>query len=383
MNSHRLRVCYFGTYRAEYSRNQIMIEGLRRAGVEVIECHAPLWKGIEDRVEAASGGWLRPAFGWRFLRTYMGLIRKYFSIGSYDCLIVGYPGQVDVFLARLLSWLRRKPLVWDIFMSIYLIAVERGLDRRSRFSIGLLRRIEKLACQAPDRLILDTDQYVAWFKATHGIDPGRFRLVPTGADERIYHPLPARRKTGDEFNVLYYGTFIPNHGVETIVEAARLLVGESCIRFQLIGTGPEREKAQALAGQYGLQNIQFVDWLDKTALVERAAQADVCLGAFGTTPQSLMTVQNKIYEGLAMARPVITGDSPAVRQTLKHGENIYLCERANPASLAEAILALQRDPELCRKLSEEGHQEFLENYCLAKLGERYHSHIESVVLKEK
>ena len=53
----KMRVCYFGTYRVRYSRNQIMIEGLRRNGVEVIECHEELWRGIEDRVEVASGGW--------------------------------------------------------------------------------------------------------------------------------------------------------------------------------------------------------------------------------------------------------------------------------------------------------------------------------------
>jgi hypothetical protein len=38
-----LKVRYFGTYREEYSRNQIMIEGLRRAGVDVVECHVELW----------------------------------------------------------------------------------------------------------------------------------------------------------------------------------------------------------------------------------------------------------------------------------------------------------------------------------------------------
>jgi hypothetical protein len=52
-----LRVCYFGTYRANYSRNQIMIEGLRRNGVEVVECHERLWHSLEDRVQVASGGW--------------------------------------------------------------------------------------------------------------------------------------------------------------------------------------------------------------------------------------------------------------------------------------------------------------------------------------
>jgi len=45
-----LRVCYFGTYRADYSRTQILLKGLRsRPDVEVVECHAKLWDGIEDR----------------------------------------------------------------------------------------------------------------------------------------------------------------------------------------------------------------------------------------------------------------------------------------------------------------------------------------------
>jgi hypothetical protein len=108
-----LRVCYFGTYRAEYSRNQILLEGLRRSGVEVFECHETLWRGIEDRVQTASGGWLRPGFWWRVLRAYGRLVWHYGQLPDHDVVMVGYPGQLDVFLARLLSWLRRKPLAWD------------------------------------------------------------------------------------------------------------------------------------------------------------------------------------------------------------------------------------------------------------------------------
>jgi len=46
-HAQRLRMCYFGTYRQEYSRNQIMIDGLKRAGVDVVECFEPFWCGIE------------------------------------------------------------------------------------------------------------------------------------------------------------------------------------------------------------------------------------------------------------------------------------------------------------------------------------------------
>ena len=57
----KLKVCYFGTYRAEYSRNQIMIEALRCSGVEVIECHEQLWKSIDDRIDLHQQGAAVPA----------------------------------------------------------------------------------------------------------------------------------------------------------------------------------------------------------------------------------------------------------------------------------------------------------------------------------
>ena len=366
-----MRVCYFGTYRAEYSRNQIMIEGLRRNGVEVVECHESLWRGIEDREQAAGGGWTHPAFWWRVLQTYARLLRHYCTVGAYDVLIVGYPGQLDVFLARLLSCGRRKPLVWDIFMSIYLIAAERHLDDRSRFTVELLRRIERLACRLPDLLILDTEEYVAWFGVTHGISQDRFRLVPTGADDRVFRPLVVAGVVDGIFRVVYYGTFIPNHGVETIVEAARLLADRPDIRFELIGEGPDKRKAQALAQSYRLSNVVFVGWMAQDELVARVARADICLGAFGTTPQSLMTVQNKIYEGLAMAKPVITGDGPAVRATLTHGEDVYLCRRSDPSALAQAINALYTDPGLRGRLAEHGRRLFLAKFDLMHNGRRY------------
>jgi len=374
-----LRVCYFGAYRANYSRNQIMIEGLRRNGVEVVECHEQLWRGIEDRVQLTSGGWLRPGFWWRVLRTYARLLRRYRRVGDYDVLIVGYPGQFDVFLARLLSRLRHRPLVWDVFMSIYLIALERGLTERSRATVNLIRQVERIACRLPDLLILDTAEYVAWFRTTHDVPAERFRLAPTGADDRVFRSATNARAGDVLFRVVYYGTFIPNHGVECIVEAAHLLADDPSISFELIGEGPDKDKAVALARHHNLSNVEFVDWLSKEELMKRVSKADVCLGVFGVTPQSLMTVQNKIYEGLAMAKPVITGDAPAVRQALVHSEHLYLCERANPQALANAVRTLKANPDLRRRLAESGHHLFCEEFDLQHNGARYAAHLRELV----
>jgi glycosyltransferase involved in cell wall biosynthesis len=374
-NDRPLTCCYFGTYRENYSRNQMMIAGLRLNEVSVIECHETLWHGIEDRIQTVTGGWMKPSFWWRFLSTYWRLLRKINTIGDFDILIVGYPGQFDVFLAKVISWFKHKPLVWDIFMSIYLISVERGLEESNNFTIKLMHHIEGLAVKLPNLLILDTNEYVQWFTQNYGIVSERFRLVPTGADNRIFHPMRNDPTGSEEFQVLYAGTFIPNHGVLYIVEAAGYLKGEANIIIKLIGNGPDLEKAKRLVDQNQLTNVRFIEWMEKQELVKQYSQADICLGAFGTTPQSMMTVQNKIYETLAIGKPLISGDSPAIRQVCTHMENIYLCERANPKSIADAIITLWNKPSLRDKIAQNGYRLFNDQYNLKKNGNRYKTHL--------
>lgn len=378
MSNRPLSVCYFGTYRADYSRNQIMIEGLRRNQVVVLECQEALWHGIEDRVQVASGGWWRPRFWWRLLNAYWRLFWRHAHLPDYDVMVVGYPGQLDVFLARLLSWWRHKPLAWDIFMSIYLIALERGLDKRSRLSINLLRWLEWAALRLPDRLVIDTSEYATWLQTTHGLSADRFCLVPTGADDRIFKPFPNAELDRRYFYVIYYGSFIPNHGVNYIIEAARILANEPTIHFELIGDGPDKESACRLAQDYGLSNITFSNWLDQAELIQHIARANVCLGAFGMTPQSMMTVQNKVYEGLAMAKPVITGDASAIHRTLEHGEQVYLVPRADSVALSQAIQILRIHPSFSARLAEAGFRRFQEAFTLAAIGHQMRVHLEQV-----
>ncbi len=375
-----MKVCYFGTYRANYSRNQIMLAGLKAVGVEVVECHIALWQSIEDRVEAASGRWASWRFIKRVLSTYIRLLRKYASLPKdYDIMVLGYPGQLDVFLARLLTWFHRKPLVLDLFMSIYLIALERRTNQRSQLSLWLLRWLEAFACRLPNRLICDTEAYVQWHGETHGLKPQKFVLVPTGADDRIFQPLAQVIPEDELFHVLYYGSYIPNHGVETMLEAARLLQAHPQIYFEFIGQGPSRLAAEQYAKQHHLTNVKFINWLDQTSLCRKMAQADIILGAFGITPQSIMTIQNKIYEGLAMRKTVLTGDAPTIRAELKPNETIYLVERANPQTLAQGILTLQADPALRHRLAQQGYQQFQQAYSVEQIGRRLQTHLAQVI----
>jgi glycosyltransferase involved in cell wall biosynthesis len=345
-----------------------MIYRLQQNGFEVVECHVSLWKGLEDRQEVAGGGWMKPGFWVRIIYTYANLIWQYLSVGDYDIMIVGYPGQADVPLARLLSWLRQKPLVWDVYMSIYLIVLERGLDKRSPVSARLIRLVEKCALRLPELLIIDTPEYAAWFHGAYGVPQDKMRLLPLGADDRIFKPIQHIDRLDGKFHCLYYGTFIPNHGVQYIIEAARMLADDNTIQFELIGTGPCRAQIDQMVKDYGLTNVTLINWMDEETLTRKVASAEVCLGTFGKTPQSLMTMQNKIHEGLAMAKPVINGDSPVMRSTLKHGKQIYLCERENAKSLVDAIQTLKDQPRLRDEIALKGYEYYKNHLSINQTG---------------
>ena len=81
----------------------------------------------------------------------------------------------------------------------------------------------------------------------------------------------------------------------------------------------------------------------------------------------------------ALARPVITGDAPAVGQALVHGEHLYLCDRANPQALADAVRTLKANPDLRRRLAQNGYHLYRQEFDLQHNGARYAAHLRELM----
>jgi glycosyltransferase involved in cell wall biosynthesis len=80
-----------------------------------------------------------------------------------------------------------------------------------------------------------------------------------------------------------------------------------------------------------------------------------------------------------MGQPTIVGDNPASREVLDHGEQAFLCAMADGRALAEAVLALRRDPDLREHLGKNGRQLFEERFSLGVQAERLRTIVSSVV----
>jgi glycosyltransferase involved in cell wall biosynthesis len=355
-----MKVCYWGTYDRDYPRNRILMEGLRRNGVEVSELHFPLWGNSAEKLRRAKGGWLRPVLLLRWAWAYASLSVSFLFSTKPDFLFVGYSGHFDVFPAWCLSRLRRVPLVFDVFLSLYdSMVLDRSAIGRRSLKARILAWVDRNSCRLADKILLDTSAHVDFFCEQFGLPREKFWVLPIGADDNVFKPAPQRESNGHVYTVLHFGRYIPLHGLETIVRAAAALeaAGEKC-RFLLVGDGEERQNIVNLVKSLEVHCVEFMDTQSPTRIAEILEEADLSLGIFGSTGKASRVVPNKVYEAMAAGRPVITGDSPAAREFLRDGEDCLLCESGSPQALATAIRRVRRDLPLSAKLAKGGRGSF-------------------------
>ncbi len=380
-----MRVCYFGTYSLEegYPRNRVIMEGLRRNGIEVVECHEDLWKGTSEKLAGIKDGFSITKKSASILKIYLTLIRKYRSIGYYDAIIVGYAGHIDVFLARFLNLFKRKPLIFDVFLSLYDTAVvDRGIVSAGSVKAKLLHLIDRWSCRVADAVLLDTPAHIDYFVREFSLSADKFHAIPVGSSLKMHGTTQIHNSKDNKFNILYFGSYIPLHGVDVILKAAKVLQDKNneTVVFTLAGTGQLLPEMKGLASKLELKNVTFIDrFVKEEELAGIVSDADICLGIFGKSEKALRVIPCKVYNCLALGKPLITARTLATDGVLTHNENVYFCNPGDPESLAEAVLALKNNDSLRNKIAHEGMKYFDKNFSTDAIGRKVAQIVRGIV----
>ena len=346
-----MRVLYFGTYERRYPRNAQVISALRGAGVEVIERHEPVWEGQEEKWSLGPGAAVRLVLAELRLLARRG--------PRTDAVIVGYPGHLDLLAARRAA--RGAPVVFNPLVSLTDTLVEdRGRFRHGSFAERALRTIDRRALRSADVVVADTAAHAEFLAGLAGLPRDRFEVCFVGAEERVFQP---GWDPEEPFTALFVGKLIPLHGLETILEAARLAPD---LRLRIVGSG---QLDPLLAGRPA--NVEWVAWVDYERLPEELNRASCALGIFGTSEKAQRVIPNKAFQALACATPLVTADTPAARELLVDGESALLVPPGDPEALAGALHRLAAEPELAQRLGAVGHAVYRERASEDVLGRRW------------
>jgi glycosyltransferase involved in cell wall biosynthesis len=204
-------------------------------------------------------------------------------------------------------------------------------------------------------VLLDTQAHVGYFAQTFDLPAARFTAVPVGCSDDLYRPQ-SYAPQAEITQVLSYNTFLPLHGVETILRALAQLADQR-IAVRMIGAGPLLAAMQQLAADLKLSRVTFAPPVPPPQLTAEIGAADVCLGGhFGPSAKAGRVIPGKIYQMLAVGRAVIAGDTPGNRELLQHRRSAYLAPAGNADALAAALLTLHHDHRMRAQLARHGRQ---------------------------
>lgn len=335
----RPAVVVWGTYDTGKPRTRNLLAAMRRCDWDVVECHVDVWGGVEDKTQLK-----RPLS--RFLRllrwmlAYPLLILRYLALPRHDLVLVGYMGQLDVLVLWPLARLRRVPIVWDALISLYNTTVnERGWYGPRHPAARLLFVLEWLGCRTADRVLANTVTATRFFVETYAIPQIKARPLFVGVETHAFPPRSPRASVQGPIRVLFYGTLIPLHGVQTILEAARLARDEDIV-WHLIGSGQEADLVEQFLARDRLEKVRWRPWVPYEELAPAIHACDVGLGIFGDGIQARWSIPNKVFQMLSCGVPIVTRDSPGARELLSpEMPGIYLVPPKDPDAIVGAIHA--------------------------------------------
>ncbi len=177
----------------------------------------------------------------------------------------------------------------------------------------------------------------------NGFEPARFAVQLQMRAAKRAIGVPEGRQT-----VVYAGRLNHKKGLGLAIEAARRLPD---LLFILVGSAGEGAIEAACRG---VANMRIVPWQPPEALAAYLSAADVLLippsgaplAVFGSTVLPL-----KLFLYMASGRPILAGDTPDVREVLRHGENAWLGAPDSIDALVSGLARLTQDAGLAQRLA--------------------------------
>ncbi|MCB0208384.1 MAG: glycosyltransferase [Anaerolineae bacterium] len=345
-----IKVCYILSYYSpDYVRTQTLVEGLAR--IEAVTVY-------QARNRSTSI--------FRYFETLMKLLAVRMKYNP-DCYILGFRGYEIYWPVRLITLGKR--LILDHLVSPFdSLLNERKKIRQGSYLARLIGFYEKWMLKNADAILADTVKHQEHFVSTFQIDANKIYVIPVSTNEDLFKPQCKKYSDPkNTFQVFFYGTFLPLHGIDIVVQAASYL-SDLPIEFMLVGgRGKDIAFFHHMVAELKLNNVHHRAWIDYNKLPGVISSADLCLGGpFGNTGQAGRVITGKTYQFLSMAKPTVIGQIDE-ETGFEDKENCLLIEQGNAKALAEAIRwGFEHQPEL-ESIGKRGHQLYLNKFSIDKV----------------
>lgn len=295
---------------------------------------------------------------------------------GYDITLSTSPQFFNGLAGYVVSRLKRTPWILEI-RDLWPDSIVAVGAITNRTIIGLLEALELFAYRRADHIVVVTDSFKTTIQAK-GIGKQKITVIKNGVDSSLYsrptdNPASLAAQIGVEgkFVASYMGTHGMAHHLETVLEAAYALREWRDIVFLLVGSGAERDRLLSMKDSMHLSNVVMLDQQPKTAMPHFWSLSNVSLILLKKSELFKTVIPSKIFESMAMERPIILGVEGESRELLRCAEAGVSIEPENAKELADQVLNLYQNPRRCQELGSNGRKYVLENFDRLVLAKRF------------
>jgi len=276
-------------------------------------------------------------------------------------------GRVDWVYERLGSFqalgrrFQRQGAVW-ILESNALVFREASVERRSSVLTSLARRLEFQAYRECDVIVVISEMLKELICAEAGVAKNKVVAVPNGVNTRIFDPSRyTARRLFPGFTVGFVGRLNAWQALELLLHAVKELREEQDldINVAIVGDGVMKNEWSSLVSTLGLEKaVQFTGQIKFDEVPSYIAGFDTGYsGQVDLKTAGMYLSPLKLYEYLAMAKPVVAAEFADARRLIRDGETGFLFESGNKQDLKRAVreawLSRQKLPAIGRLAREE------------------------------
>ncbi len=345
--------------------------------------------------------------GIRVVRTYIfaapnkGFFKRVLSYLSFMCSAViqgtRKVGKQDIIIATspqffvgiagfIISRLKRIPFVFEV-RDLWPESIVQLGQLNNRLIIRFLEWIEMKLYRHAVHIVGVADSTVTILTG-RGIAPEKISIIKNGVDLHLFdgkrdtEALKKKYGFDGKFVVSYIGTHGLSHALDKVLQTAELLKENEDILFLLVGEGAEKENLMRQAREKQLTNVRFLNQIGKKQLPDYYGLSDVILVTLRDLPLFRSVIPSKIFEIMAMARPIIISVDGESRELVEKAAAGIFCKPEDPVMLKEKILELKGNPQLCQTLGRNGRAFVQAHFDRNKLADRYQQLLHGLIKNE-
>ena len=215
-----------------------------------------------------------------------------------------------------------------------------------------------------------------------GLPYEKINVVPNGVNLTLFNDVEKdydfRRRFAmdNEKIILFMGRLVYEKGITTLISAMpKILSNYHDAKLIIAGKGGMIDELRAQVNYLGLGNkVYFTGYLGSKDVQKMYKCADVAVFPSTYEPFGIVAL-----EGMLSGTPVVVSDVGGLNEIVEHGVNGMKSYAGNANSLADSILSLLFNPDLCAKVTKNAKEKVKKEYNWTKITEETHFAYEKAI----